>query len=59
MPIVVSKPEPLFGEDLFQQVTNRIMLDRDYSGEGETIIKGRLLKGSVAVQFKSKAHAHF
>jgi len=55
-----SKPEPMFGEDLFQCVTNRIMLERELNTTEENIFKGRLVKGSVAHLYSSSAAtSHF
>ena len=47
-PMPQAKPEPLFGEELFQCVTNRIMLERDHNSTEDNIIRGKLIKGSVA-----------
>lgn len=43
-----AKPEPLFGEELFQWVTNRIMLERDHNSSEDNIIRAKLIKGSVS-----------
>ena len=58
-PIPQSKPEPLFGEELFQCVTNRIMLEKDHNASEDNIIRAKLLKGSIATQFTSYPNAHF
>ena len=58
-PMPQSKPEPLFGEELFQCVTNRIMLERDHNSTEDNIIRGKLLKGSVSTQFTSYPNSHF
>jgi len=58
-PMPQSKPEPLFGEELFQCVTNRIMLEKDHNSTEDNIIRGKLLKGSIATQFTSYPNAHF
>lgn len=54
-----SKPEPLFGEDLFQCVTNRVMLERDHNSTEDNIIRGKLVKGSVASHFPYGPAAYF
>lgn len=54
-----SKPEPMFGEDLFQCVTNRILLEKDHNLTEENVIKGRLVKGSVASCMGNGGSSHF
>lgn len=54
-----TKPEPLFGEDLFQSVTNRVMLEKDQHSTEDNIIRGRLIKGSIATYFTAHPTAHF
>lgn len=54
-----TKPEPLFGEDLFQAVTNRVMLERDQHSTEDNIIRAKLVKGSVASFFSSNPTSHF
>jgi len=54
-----AKPEPLFGEDLFQAVTSRVMVERDQHSTEDNIIRARLVKGSVATHFTSHPAAHF
>ncbi len=54
-----SKPEPMFGEDLFQSVTNRVMLEKDINLTEDNIIKGRLIKGSMANLHSSNPISHF
>lgn len=62
-PLPQAKPEPLFGEDLFQQVTSRIHFEKDHNqGEKQSednIVRAKLLKGSVATQFTAYPNAHF
>ncbi|CDW73853.1 dna repair protein rad51 homolog 3 [Stylonychia lemnae] len=43
-----SKPEPMFGEDLFQCVTNRILLEKDHQISEDNVFKAKLIKGSIA-----------
>jgi RecA/RadA recombinase len=54
-----SKPEPMFGEDLFQCVTNRVILEKDHNLTEENIIKSRLVKGSIAGMQASNPTSHF
>ena len=54
-----AKPEPLFGEDLFQCVTSRIMVERDHNSTEDNIIRGRLIKGSCANHFPNHPTSHF
>ena len=54
-----AKPEPLFGEDLFQAVTSRIMVERDQHSTEDNIIRGRLIKGSSANHFPNHPTSHF
>lgn len=53
-----SKPEPMFGEDMFQCVTNRILLEKDHNISEDNIIKGKLIKGSIA-NLQSTNICHF
>eukprot|EP00347_Sterkiella_histriomuscorum_P019316 403342118 len=53
-----SKPEAMFGEDMFQCVTNRIQLEKDHNISEENIIKGKLIKGSIA-NLQSTNTCHF
>jgi hypothetical protein len=54
-----SKPEPMFGEDLFQCVTNRVFLEKDHNLTEDNIIKSRLIKGGVAGLQASNPTSHF
>jgi hypothetical protein len=54
-----AKPEPYFGEDLFQVVTSRVMLERDQHSTEDNIIRARLIKGSVATHFTANPTTHF
>lgn len=54
-----AKPEPLFGEDLFQAVTSRVMVERDQHSTEDNIIRGRLVKGSSANHFPNHPTSHF
>ena len=54
-----AKPEPLFGEDLFQAVTSRINVERDQHSTEDNIIRGRLIKGSCANHFPNHPTSHF
>ena len=54
-----SKPEPMFGEDLFQCVTNRVFLEKDHNLTEENIIKSRLIKGSIAGMQAANPTSHF
>ena len=54
-----SKPEPMFGEDLFQCVTNRVMLEKDHNLTEDNVIKARLIKGSIASLQAANATSHF
>lgn len=54
-----AKPEPCFGEDLFQAVTSRVMLERDQHSTEDNIIRARLIKGSVATHFTANPTTHF
>ena len=54
-----AKPEPLFGEDLFQAVTSRVMLERDQHSTEDNCIRARLIKGSIANNFTAHPTAHF
>lgn len=58
-PMGSVKPEPLFGEELFQSVTNRCMLERDQHTTEDSIIRGKLLKGSVSTHFTAYPTGHF
>jgi hypothetical protein len=54
-----SKPEPMFGEDMFQCVTNRVFLEKDHNLTEENIIKARLIKGSIAGMQATNPTSHF
>jgi len=54
-----SKPEPMFGEDMFQCVTNRVFLEKDHNLTEENIIKSRLIKGSIAGMQAANPTSHF
>jgi len=54
-----SKPEPMFGEDLFQCVTNRVFLEKDHNLTEDNIIKSRLIKGSIAGLQATNPTSHF
>ena len=54
-----AKPEPIFGEDLFQAVTNRILVERDQHSTEDNIIRARMVKGSAAHVFPNNPTAHF
>jgi len=49
----------MFGEDLFQCVTNRIFLEKDHNLTEENIIKARLVKGSIAGFQAANPTSHF
>ena len=49
----------MFGEDLFQCVTNRIFLEKDHNLTEENIIKARLVKGSIAGFQAANRTSHF
>lgn len=54
-----AKPEPLFGEDFFQVVSSRVMVERDQHSTEDNIIRGRLIKGSSANHFPNHPTSHF
>mmetsp|Transcript_31595 Transcript_31595/g.39311 ORF Transcript_31595/g.39311 Transcript_31595/m.39311 type:complete len:104 (+) Transcript_31595:791-1102(+) len=54
-----AKPEPLFGEELFQAVTSRVMVERDQHSTEDNIIRARLVKGSSANHFPNHPTSHF
>ena len=43
-----TKPEPLFGEDLLKTVKNWVMVKRAQHSTEDNIIRGRLIKSSIA-----------
>ena len=49
----------MFGEDLFQCVTNRVFLEKDHNLTEENIIKARLVKGSIAGFQAANPTSHF